>query len=1124
MRVAIGSDHAGFETKSAMKSVLVESNHEVVDVGTWGTGPVDYADYAEAIGSALRDGRAERGILLCGSGVGASMAANRLPGVRAGLCHDTYSAHQGVEHDDMNVLVLGGRVVGVELARELTNAFLNARFTGEERHLRRLAKMTALENRLHALRIFGQAVWLDYIRRSLIGSGELRRLIAEDGLTGVTSNPAIFEKAVAGSSDYRDIIASAPATMDTQTLYETLAVRDVQDAADVLRGVYAQTSKRDGYVSFEVSPLLAHDTAGTLDEARRLWRTVGRDNLMIKIPATPEGIVAIRELIGEGINLNATLLFAVEAYEQVAEAYIAGLETFVARGGDPAGVASVASFFVSRIDTAIEVQLTGRMQRAATARERAPLRALAGKVAVANAKLAFERYQEIFTGPRWQALAARGAQTQRLLWASTGTKNPAYRDVVYVEELIGRDTVTTLPPATLEAFRDHGRPRASLTEDVESARDTMDLLAHSGISMKQVTDALLVDGVRLFAEAFGELLKAVDRQRQAPGGGRINRLAYRLPEPMTAAVAETLAEWDAQSNVRRLWGRDAALWTGQDEAQWLGWLGITNGQLAHLQRLARVSQAARDAGLAHVLVLGMGGSSLCPEVMKMTFGRIEGYPELEVLDSTDPAQVKAVEERIDLKSTLFIVSSKSGSTLEPNIFKQYFFERVKKLLGSQEAGRRFIAITDPGSNMQHVAEADRFRQIFFGWPDIGGRYSALSDFGLVPAAIMGIDVAKFLSRTEEMVYACMPSVPIRENPGVVLGVVLGVAASRFGRDKVTIVASPGIAGFGAWLEQLVAESTGKQGKGLLPVDRETLGKNEVYGADRIFVYLRLLSAPDAAQDAAVGALERAGQPVVKIGVDDLYDVGEEFFRWEMATAVAGAILGIHPFNQPDVEAAKAATRKLTADYEHTGTLPSETPIFAARGIGLFTDDKNATALASRPGSDRSLAGYLKAHLARLGAGDYFALLAYVDMNQAHDQALQAMRHQVRDAMRVATCVEFGPRFLHSTGQFYKGGPNTGVFLQITCDDAVDVAVPDHRYTFGVVKAAQARGDFHVLVQRERRALRVHLGADVGAGLETLQEAIGEALLAIANERRATGGMQEGDVSMVRSAEPSTATR
>lgn len=1095
MRIAIGSDHAGFELKEDVKAFLIKEKHEVLDVGTYSKDPVDYPDYAEAIGAALREYRAERGILLCGSGVGASMAANRIHGIRAGLCHDTYSAHQGVEHDDMNVLVLGGRVVGIELARELIRSFLNASFTGEGRHLRRLAKMTALENRVRALQVFGQSVWLDYIRRSLITSGELRRMIDDDGLRGVTSNPAIFEKAVTGSADYREIFDTPEARVqDAKTLYEKIAVRDIQDAADALHPVYEEALSRDGYVSLEVSPFLAHDTAGTLDEARRLWQAVERDNLMIKIPATTEGIPAIHQLISEGINVNATLLFSQEAYEQVAEAYIAGLEKFAARGGDLKRVGSVASFFISRIDTAIDTLIEARLQAPSHAKEERFLRGLTGKAAIANAKLTYQRYRELFSGQRWQALAGQGAQTQRLLWASTSTKNPNYRDVVYVEELIGPETVNTIPPATLGAFRDHGRLRASLTEDIESAYDTMTTLAEAGISMKDVADKLLDEGVKLFSDAFGKLLKALEKQSREAGAGKINRLTYILPKTFASVVKNSLREWHAQGKVRKLWGRDASLWTGKDESQWLGWLGITNDQLAHIQRLIQITEVARSTGFSHVLLLGMGGSSLCSEVMKLTFGTISGFPELSVLDSTDPAQVKAFEGKVDLKNTLFIVSSKSGSTIEPNIFKQYFFDRMTQLVGVKEAGHHFIAITDPGSRMQQIAESDGFRYVFFGWANIGGRYSALSDFGLVPAAILGMDVVKFLDRTDEMVCACMPSVPAEENPGVILGTILGVAANQFGHDKMTIITSPGIYGLGAWLEQMVAESTGKEGRGLIPIDREAPGKPDVYGHDRIFVYLRMLSAPDSAQDQLVDELGQAGHPVVRIEVDDPYDLGEEFFRWEIATAVAGSILGINPFDQPDVEVSKIMTRKLTAEYERNGMVPPETPFFTGEGIKLYTDEKNTAALIPMMKDHRTLSGYLREHLNRLGVGDYFAILAYIEMNETHERALQAIRQGVRDARRVATCLQFGPRFLHSTGQAYKGGPNTGVFLQITCDDAVDLPVPGQKYTFGVVKAAQARCDFQVLLERDRRALRAHLGADVGAGLATLQKAVAAALL------------------------------
>jgi transaldolase/glucose-6-phosphate isomerase len=568
----------------------------------------------------------------------------------------------------------------------------------------------------------------------------------------------------------------------------------------------------------------------------------------------------------------------------------------------------------------------------------------------------------------------------------------------------------------------------------------------------------------------------------------LNRQSYKLPAPLSGAVQASLEDWKKSNKVRRLWQRDASVWTGADEDKWLGWLTIVDEQLAHIDALKSVAADIRNAKFKHALLLGMGGSSLCPEVLRLTFGKIKGYPELHVLDSTDPAQIKAIEKKVDLKSTICIVSSKSGSTLEPNIYKQYFFEQVKKKVGEKEVGNRFIAITDPGSKMQTVAENDKFRKIFFGDPSIGGRYSALSNFGMVPGSIMGIDIPKFLKITAEMVKACGADTAADANPGVILGAILGAGAVN-GRDKTTIIASPGIYDLGAWLEQLLAESTGKIGKGIIPIDRETLAKPAVYGNDRVFAYLRLETKPSKAQDAAVAALEKAGHPVVRISIPNIYNLGQEFFRWEIATAVAGSIIGINAFNQPDVEASKIETKKLTSEYEEKGKLPPESPFFEGNGIKLYADEKNAAAL--KGGS--TLTDVLQAHLGRIHDGDYFGVLGYITMNDANEKAMQQMRLAVRDKKKVATVLGFGPRFLHSTGQAYKGGPNSGVFLQITCDDAVDLPVPGQKYTFGVVKAAQARGDFAVLAERGRRALRVHLGKNVAKDLAKLNSAVQQVL-------------------------------
>jgi len=553
-----------------------------------------------------------------------------------------------------------------------------------------------------------------------------------------------------------------------------------------------------------------------------------------------------------------------------------------------------------------------------------------------------------------------------------------------------------------------------------------------------------------------------------------------FPRELEGAVSAAADEWTRNANTERFWKRDPVLWTNTDESKWMGWIDIAERQLGQKDRLRKIAEHVKKLELKNAVLLGMGGSSLCPEVLSVTFGRQKGYPALHVLDSTDPAQVKAIEELADPRETLYIVSSKSGTTLEPNIFKQYFFEK------SGRAAQHFIAITDPGSKMQKVAEADNFELICYGDPAIGGRYSALSDFGMVPGAAMGVDVVKLLDRAEHMAKECREA-NADKNPGVALGLALGTAAKN-GRDKITLIASPAIYDLGAWLEQLIAESTGKIGRALIPVDREPLGPPEVYGDDRVFVYIRYSHAPESTQDEAIERLEKAGQPVIRLDVRDLYDLGAEFLRWEIATAVAGHVIGINPFDQPDVEASKMATRKLTDEFESTGKLPPEQPILEADGMKFFTDAANAAQLTGKTAAEM-----LRAHLNRLGAGDYFALLGYIQMTADHEEALQSMRVQVRDRKRVATCLGFGPRFLHSTGQAYKGGPNSGVFLQVTCGDAQDLPIPGQKYTFGIVKAAQARGDFDVLAERKRRALRVHLPANLADALPKLERAITEAL-------------------------------
>jgi transaldolase/glucose-6-phosphate isomerase len=947
-------------------------------------------------------------------------------------------------------------------------------------------------NPLRQLERCGQSPWLDYLNSSLISSGELRTLIDRDGLKGITSNPSIFEAAIGEGDDYGPALRQfqAAADHDVQAIYEHLVIGDIRAAADALGPIHQQTKGRDGYVSLECSPYLANDTIATLAEARRLWAAVERDNLMVKVPATPAGIPAIRHLIGGGINVNVTLLFSALTYEQVAEAYIAGLEDLVQSGGVIAMIGSVASIFVSRIDAAIDK----RLDQLADPSHRDIFR---DRVAVANAKLAYARYKALFSGPRWQRLADAGAQTQRLLWASTSPKSPALKDTFYVEALIGRDTVDTIPPATMDAFRDHGEVRCdAIEQDVAEAHKLMVALEEQGISLEEVTARLVEDGVRKFSDSFDTLLGAIARSRRLSiENGCVGQSIGFGSTAMTSAVEAETELWRTDRRGARIWAGDPSLWSGADEGKWIGWLHIVEQELVDIGRLQAFAAAVQSGAFTDLVLLGMGGSSLGAEVFADIFSGRTGGPRFHLLDSTDPEQILALAQSIELRRTLFIISSKSGDTLEPNLFLDYFFDAASRDGGADKAAAQFVAVTDPASPLETRAKQLGFSHIFYGRPAIGGRYSVLSNFGLVPAASLGIDVERVLKATRSMQRSCGPDVPPAENPAIQLGVALGVAATRFGRDKVTIVTSPGLADFGAWLEQLLAESTGKQGRGLIPLAGEPLAAPDYYGNDRFFAYLELNGQADPRQQDAVAALEQAGHPVARIHVPDIWHLGQEFFRWEFATAVAGAIIGIDPFDQPDVEASKDETRALTKRYEETHALPAEEPMFRENGITLFADPRNAHEL----GRHNSLSGYLASHFRRVQLGDYAALSAYLPRNDANTESLTAMRTRIRDNTRAATCLGYGPRFQHSTGQVYQGGPNSGVFLQITCDDPSDIDVPGHSYSFGVVKAAQARGDLAVLVGRGRRALRVHL-KDVEPGLAALGLALDAALSPLQSAR------------------------
>ena len=914
-------------------------------------------------------------------------------------------------------------------------------------------------NPLRQLREQGQAAWLDYIQRSLIHDGGLRRLVQEDGLGGVTSNPSIFEKAIGGSNDYDSAIADQLDRNRRTTaseLYESLAIEDIRMAADELRPVYDETGGGDGYVSLEVSPYLADDTDATLAEARRLWQAVDRPNLMVKVPGTAEGVPAFEALIAEGINVNVTLMFSLATYEAVAQAYLRGL----ARCAAPERVGSVASFFVSRVDTYADQAL----EKVGTPEALA----LRGQVAIANAKLTYRRFREIFYGEPFAALAAKGARVQRVLWASTSTKNPAYRDVLYVEELIGRDTVDTLPPATLDAFRDHGRVRPSLEEGVDEAAAVIDRLGEVGVDLDDITDRLQRDGVAAFAASFDGLLSAVERKRRAMVAHGVPGIDLALGVHL-GSVGRRLQGWQDEHFARRLWMRDTTLWSPEwveEVIDRLGWLTLPEAMEPEIADLTRFADEVRGEGVRHAVVLGMGGSSLAPEVFDRVFGNPPGYPELTVLDSTHPDAVRALADRLDPAKSIFVVSSKSGTTTEPLSFFRTFWERVAGAV--RDPGKHFVAVTDPGTPLASLAREHDFRRIFLANPDVGGRYSAFTHFGLVPAALIGVDLGELLDRGWAMAEACAGDRPELTNSALALGAALAEMARPEGgrRDKLTLITSPALDAFPDWLEQLVAESLGKAGRGIVPVVAEPLGPPESYGDDRLFVGLLLDGDTDTGAEAGLDALERAGQPVVRLRLADRYDLGGEIFRWELAVAAAGALLHVHPFDQPDVQLAKELAREAMRSGGGNGAAPAPLEFDGDGALQLAIDD----------------------WLAGAEAGAYLSLQAYLAPTAATADALATLQLELRDRTRLATTVGFGPRFLHSTGQLHKGGPDGGRFLQLLDRPAADLAVPGTDYTYARLIRAQADGDAAALVRRGRKILRIDLGGDAPGGLRRLVEA------------------------------------
>jgi transaldolase / glucose-6-phosphate isomerase len=901
-----------------------------------------------------------------------------------------------------------------------------------------------VNERLAALTSLGTSVWLDQIRRSLIEGGELQRLVDEYSLRGVTSNPAIFEKAILGSDDYDDELREmAGQGLGPREIYENIAIRDVQMAADVLRPLYDETEGYDGYVSLEVMPDLAHDADATLAQAREYWRRCDRPNVMIKIPGTDAGLTAIERAIGEGINVNVTLLFSVEAYEQVAGAYILGLERR-RDAGESLDVHSVASFFVSRVDSEVDKRL-----------EAAGRTDLQGRAGIVNAQAAYVRFKEIFRGARFAELYKAGAPVQRPLWASTGVKNPKYRDTLYVEELAAPDTVNTMPMPTMLAAAEHAEIEGA-NADVGKERVDQALaeLSDAGIDLADVTDKLLRDGVKLFEVAMEKLIAGVESKREAVITGRPTTFESLIPDELEPAIAQRVQQAVEEQVARRIWQRDESLWGGPgvpEIGNRLGWLTIADKMLEEAGELKLFADGCRDAGLTDAVLLGMGGSSLAPEVFRLSFGEQSDGLDLHVLDSTDPGAILAVERAVNLDTTLFIVSSKSGGTIEPNSLFRYFHEKT----GGD--GSRFIAITDPGTSLEELARESGFRRVFNADPNIGGRYSALSHFGIVPAALMGLDVEKILEGALVAEQACQHYDSSSNNSGLWLGCAVGELALR-GRDKATFAVAEPIGSFGLWVEQLIAESTGKEAKGVLPVAGESVATPDKYGKDRVFIHLQQVDAPETGFATEMAELGKSGQATLTLNGEGAYDLGRIMFFSEFATAVAGWVLGINPFDQPNVQEAKDATNKVLEEYKNTGRLPDV------------------------PEADDEA---LRALLSRAAPPHYVAIMGYVPPSERFDAAIDELRTTIRDATKATTTFGYGPRFLHSTGQFHKGGPPNGLFLQLVHDGEEDIEIPRAGYTFGTLKNAQATGDLQTLRAHGLPAERVRLQGDPAAAVEQL---------------------------------------
>lgn len=944
-------------------------------------------------------------------------------------------------------------------------------------------------NTLEELTRCGQSIWLDYIRRRFISSGGLLNLIKNNSLRGVTSNPSIFEKAISGSTDYNASIrklAKRKATSDE--ILQTIILEDIISAAGVFKPVYKKTKGNDGFVSIEVSPELARKTGETIEQVKKLYKLIKLPNVMIKIPGTEEGIPAIEECLAEGININITLLFSMDHYEKVANAYFNALERRLSTGKKIDNINSVASIFISRIDTNIDSKLENLITSETDEEEKKNLQRLLGKYGIANSRLIYKRFKELFESKRFRDLEKRGAKRQRVLWASTSTKNPKYNDIMYVEELIGPYTINTMPVETMNAFLDHGKVKITADKNIEEALSIEEQIKEAGIDLEQVMQELEEEGIEKFDKSFEDLRNCIEAKREAIVDRDFTKQKLLLGK-YTGRVEKVIKKLERDGFVGKIWQKDPKLWMEGTHKNVIknrmGWLNLFGMMRVKIPEINAVVKTIKDKEYRYAVLLGMGGSSLCPEVYLKTFGIKYGFPIMHVLDSTDPSAIEAVESTIDIEKTIFIVSSKSGTTLETSTLFKYFYEKVHNVKGDR-AGDNFIAITDPDTSLENLAQEKKFRHVFINPPDIGGRYSALSFFGAVPAALMGIDIFTLNERADRIARASESCVELKENPSATLGITLAELA-KAGKDKITFIISREINAFGTWVEQLLAESTGKDGKAIIPIEGEEPDEPKTYSKDRVFVHLRLGNYDDGNVNK-VSALKRKGYPLINIQLNDEWDLAEEFFKWEFAVATAGALIDIDPFDEPNVKESKDNTNKVLEIYKQTKALPILQPVIAEGNLSIYYDNK--TTKINRPQDAR---GLFKSFFKLYEQKDYVALMAFIQQSEKSHSTLENIRNLIKVRLKSATTLGYGPRFLHSTGQMHKGGPNTFMGIQISADDLLDLVIPGEPFSFSTLKRAQAIGDLQSLIKHKRRVVNVHINGDIAQGLNQLYEIIKDSL-------------------------------